>query len=176
LTYQEEDAQFPQQAEKVRKAKERYVEKGFDNLTALAGMLELNPEYLKKRATDEQWREIRYQWLRMMPSEENDALRAKLEQERDPLVRHQITSDFIVEQIQSAVEASVNTSDPIELKAIRGRIELLRTAAEATERAVKTAREARGLTAGIPSAGKSKDSEEVVYKVRHESAGSQETA
>lgn len=176
MTYHEEDQAFPIQAEKVRKAKERFVERGFDNLTALAAMLELNHEYLKKRAADEDWREIRYQWLRMMPSAENDALRAKLDAERDPLVRHQIVADDTIEQIQKVLEASRNTTDSIEQKNLRAKIELLRTASEALERAIKTSREARGLTTGTPSANKSAESQQTRYVVVHGPEGSQQTA
>ena len=97
MSYQDDDTQFPEQAKKIRLAKRRFVEKGATDLVNLAMMVGVDPQYLKARADVENWAEVRFQGLIATPSAKVASFEKKMLAEDDPMERHAMVADFLVE-------------------------------------------------------------------------------
>jgi len=87
--------------------------------------------------------------------------------EQDPLKTHEILSMRMLRQIEVLLTQLENDNDEaINPRVLRGKIESLRSLAEASNNTIKIHREARGLRPGTPSSATAEDADGVAYVVR----------
>ena len=167
MSYQDDDTQFPEQAKKIRLAKRRFVEKGATDLVNLAMMVGVDPQYLKARADAENWAEVRFQGLIATPSAKVASFEKKMLAEDDPMERHAMVADFLVEMGLDFAKAlsSADLKFGQDMQFLRSKIESLRSLSEATQGAVDLARKVRGIEDGTPSAGRVTEATSIRYEV-----------
>lgn len=159
------DAQFPDEARKVRRARSQYIEHGFADLRNLATMMGLAPDYLLERAKDEQWDELRYTYLRTQASEATDKLRKALNKAGlDSRKRHETLGNALIEWLEQLTLAGMNAQEPADMRLLGVKVEMVRQLSESYQRVVVPLREVLGLQEGQPSVDSSEDGREVDYK------------
>jgi len=164
--YDEEDAKFPAQAKKIQRARKQFIEKGILDTSGLAMMLGLPPDYLKQRALDENWSEIRFQSLKQRPSDATAAFEKMMQAEPDPLARHSMVADYLVSvALEFAKALSSGDLKHEDMSFLRSRIEAAKSLSEAAMDAVDLARKVRGIEEGTPSVGREEEKTLVNYEV-----------
>lgn len=165
-SYSQDDERFPLQADRVRRAKREFINKGGKDLSGLAMMLGLDPEYLKKRALDENWDDLRYQSLAKTPSKRLATFEKQMNREEDPLAKHAMVADFLVSlSFELAKALSSPDLKESDMRFLRSRVESARSLAEAAQSAVDIARKVRGIADGLPSTGRVEEGTHVEYEV-----------
>lgn len=150
---------------RLRRAMALYVLRGVP-LDQIARRYELPLRELEEASKAEGWDVNRLAHLTEM-SLAIDKRSKVISMEPDPLKKHALVADLIVQQSHDLVLAlsAVSASDVDTVKMLRGRAECLRTMSEAAERAVKLAREARGLVQGQASAAEADLEKGVEYQI-----------
>jgi hypothetical protein len=150
---------------RLRRAHALYVFRGTP-LATIASRYELRLSELEQQALDNGWDSHRLAHLTEVSIATDTRSRA-IVMEEDPLKRHSLVADLIVQQSQDLVMAlaAVSAGDTDTVKMLRSRSECLKALSETAERAVKLAREARGLVQGQASAQARTDSHGVTYEI-----------
>lgn len=136
-------------------AKRKFVEEGKDPITIVSEM-GISRLDLGIRISQEKWRAQREQYLQQQSAKSQTAT---------PDDHAYVADELVAIGRSLAKELADATPDPTLVRTLRARAEAFRTTVEATDRAVRLARDSRGMRLGQPSKLGDDDSTVVQYNV-----------
>ena len=169
MTWAELDSKFPAMKARYDTARSRYILRGTD-FARLAAMLELKPEDLARRASEEKWDMLRIEGLRSS-AVEAQALIDRAMQEADPddpLGQHLIGADAAL-KIGISYLTTLTKADGIQdARLIQTLAMSYKLIVEGIRISIDTARVVRGIANGQPSHTVAASTHEVRLKVVYE--------
>ena len=169
MTWAELDSKFPAMKARYDTARSRYILRGTP-LTQLADMLELKPEDLGRRASEERWDMLRIEGLRSS-AVEAQALIDRAMQEADPddpLGQHMLGADAAL-KIGINYLTTLTKADGIQdARMIQALAMSYKLIVEGIKISIDTARTVRGIANGQPSRTIAASTHEVRLKVVYE--------